>query len=738
MPVGTEDGARVAVADAMRGVPHAPTGSDADSVDLVEIGRGIRRNWATVLATAVLGVLAALAVVVFVPPRYHGAATVLVRSANANGASLLSRLGSAGDLAASAGAGGIGNALSTPLETELRILDSRDVLGQVVDSLGLQARVLSPRGVAAARLLAPARYPGAFRPVAYTFTPSGASTYQVSGPTGPLGSVRAGTNITLPQVGAVTVVPTAAAVAGPFRVDFEDREDAITRLAKRVTVDKKGGELASVDYSGPDSLTAADVPNTLVAVYLQRRRTVDRGTNQRRFEFLTTQADSLQRALRVAEDALRAQQDASGLYDPDVVGKSEIEALQALQTRLSDAETERSSARRAVEQAERGAIAPRQLTAFPTFLRSPAINSLLTQLTQLETQRDTLLERRTERDPQVIALAQSIAQIERQFVPLARTYAASLDRQAAELTRESGVLESRLTALPGQALANVRRQREVRRLSQTVLGLQSELIDVRLSAMGEGGQVRQVDVAYPPKDVGFPRPLLTVAAGFVAGLIVGALIAAVRALLATRLVTAADVERATGLPVYEFDDRRPLLAVARWRGVLTLVPVPAGAPLAVDALARAIAEQARTAGRDAVALDHIAAVARVTGTPVGDAPNASSARPGLLVAGGVALDDARALALLDATDAVLLCASPGRTRRAALVDAATTLAGAGIPCDGVLLVLRPPAARSSVGDGERSAESPGRRSVEVSRTLAGNGAASDPATNGGSHVGGRH
>ena len=48
----------------------------------------------------------------------------------------------------------------------------------------------------------------------------------------------------LPTVGRVTLA------AGPlperFTIKFEDREDAITRLDDRLSVEKKGGELAEI------------------------------------------------------------------------------------------------------------------------------------------------------------------------------------------------------------------------------------------------------------------------------------------------------------------------------------------------------------------------------------------------------------------------------------------------------------------------------------------------------------
>jgi hypothetical protein len=319
------------------------------------------------------------------------------------------------------------------------------------------------------------------------------------------------------------------------------------------------------------------VPNAAVAAYLERRRTVDRGQNQRRFEFISRQIDSVATALAAAEGALRGEQEASGVLDPELSGKAGVEALQNVRKEFVALEAERAAARRIVEQVRSGAITPRQLAAFPSLLRSPAINSVLTQISALETERTRLRERRTERDPEVAALGTSIADLERELVGLASAYAQSLERQTQSLSEQEQQVTTRLEALPRQAQGNLRLQREVRRLTQTSLGLQAQLIDARLAAISEGGQVRAVDAARPAKRVTFPRPLPTALGAALLGLLGGMIWAVVRAAASTRLRTAADVERAAGLPVaLDRPGRALLLGVDLSAGTVVVAPVDAG------------------------------------------------------------------------------------------------------------------------------------------------------------------
>lgn len=652
----------------------------ADTIDVADLVREVGRNWRAVLGGLLVGLVAAAAVVWLVPPRYAASTTVLLRNANDPAGSLLSRIGVAGDLAGAVGGGALGNALKSPLETELQLIKSRDILGQVVDSLGLQARVLSPRGVPSRALVAPTPHPGSFKRVRVAFTRSAGGAYEVSGAGVTVRAVPGGT-VTLPKLGAVTL--TFGPLPDRFIVQFEDREDAITRADDRLSVEKKGGELAELAYSGPDSLTAATVPNAIAAAYLDRRRTVDRGLNQRRYEFLTAQIDSVQGQLGPAEESLRLQQEGSGVFDPELAGRSGMEAVQDLRKELVPAEAERQAARQLLDRVDAGVFSARQIAAFPAFLKSPAINTILGQIATLETERTNLLERRTPRDPEVVALSKSIANLERQLEPLGRSYAAALDRQTDELRRQERQLQSRLTALPRDAEGNLRRQRDVRRLTQTLLGLQAQVIDVRLAAVAEGGQVRVVDTAVPPKKIRFPRPLPTFAVAALLGLLGGVVWAAAGGALSARVRTLADAERAGGVPALAYRAGAPLLLGTGARtGTVVVASVGAGGADAA-AVARQLQRLAIERGRSAVRVDLLAGD-RESGAARHAVASAEGAHD-LVVVSVAAYDDLAAAAILEPPRVIVLVARARRTRRADLAVAVDALTRLGVVCVGIVV-----------------------------------------------------
>src|SRR5205823_4118288 len=146
----------------------------------------------------------------------------------------------------------------------------------------------------------------------------------------------------------------------------------------------------------------AAVPNAIIDVYLQRRRTTDRGVNEHKAEFLAAKIDTTNRDLAAAERALRAYQEQSGVVDPDVVGKLDLEGMSKVRESLAANEVEGRALEALLRDVDAGKATPRQLAAYPSLLRSPAINEILSQLAKLETDRTLLLDRRTPADPTAI------------------------------------------------------------------------------------------------------------------------------------------------------------------------------------------------------------------------------------------------------------------------------------------------------------------------------------------------
>ncbi len=660
----------------------------SDTIDVADVARTIRRGWRALIICTMVGVLTALAVLVFAPPKYSASSSLVMRMGSDPSTSLISKLaGGLGDAAS-----GVLSSTKSATETEMEILSSRAVVGPVVDSLRLQARITKPRGVPPARLIQSLSARGSFKRRKYHFERTGAA-YRFDGPDG-AGVATPGAPANLP-VGSITL--RGSDLPNEFDLELRDREDAITRFEKHLSVDKAGGEVVRVTYRGDDSLSAASAANGLVAVYLARRTTTDRGVNQHRVEFLAAKADSAARELLVAGRELRRQQERSGVLDPEIVGKIELEQASKLRTGLADLQMEEGALTQLISRVASGSIQPRELAAYPTFLKSPAINELITQLVQVETDRYKALETRTEKDPEVLALTASAKHIEDQLLPMAQSYSASIARQRADAQRQVDGLQSQIAGLPAAAESGLKLQRDVLRLNQVYAAVEGQLVAARLAAISEGGDVHVLDEAVAPKEPSFPRPITTMGVGLAAGVFSGVVVALLIGALGRWVQDPRDVERTTGVPALRFDPAAPLLmngAISR-----TVLVVPLDERSLPEPVIQRLVQTAESRSIHATVLDLSGYTSAATPVPrltSGTAESAGAfdvnatierleAEFGMVIVRLPGLVTDAAAAALSSTRPVVLVTPPRRIDREKLTGAVQLLRRLEVPCAGVVM-----------------------------------------------------
>jgi tyrosine-protein kinase Etk/Wzc len=367
------------------------------------------------------------------------------------------------------------------------------------------------------------------------------------------------------------------------------------------------------------------------------------------------------------------------------MGKIELEQAAALRKDLGDVEVEVGALDQMLSQVASGRLSQRQLAAYPSLLKSPAINDILRQISQLETERTRLLERRVDADPEVVALSRSISDLDAQLMPLAKAYSTGLQRQRGELKAQLGTMAAQLGTFPGDAQQSGRLVREVKRLSLTYAALQTQLVEARLSAIGEGGDVRALDVATVPKTVAFPEPVLTAGMGLGVGLIIGLLLAILSGSHGRYLDGPAAIERAVGVPALRFDPRTPLLMSGR-AAIRTVLLIPVESGLDTSRVAERLADTALARGQSATILDLTAsAAAAPVGASVGGLIGRLEQEHALVVVRlpGLAADSTAAA--LSESRPVLLVAPARRVSRRELTGAMETLRRLDVPCAGVVL-----------------------------------------------------
>lgn len=473
-------------------------------IDLGAAARLVARRWRRVVGGAAFGLVVAAATLLFWPPSFDGTALLLIRQfPEAAGLQMQSKLSQLSQLVPNLIGGGQAD---QELATELALLQSRAAIGVVVDSLRLQVQPRDPGRVAPATIVDSMRLHELFKPVKITLRPGVNTIAQ--------GTIYASRS--LPASGAY--------------VRLVDRDDAISDLADRLSTKNAGGDAVEILYSGRDSTTAAQVPNLLAHVYMLRRKTVDRGINQLRLEFLTAKADTVRHDLRRGVDSLARLQEASGAgVDAAIAAKGIADQFAAVQAQLAQLRASEHALDSLVTMVNEGHADPRALAGFPDLLRSVAINDLVTSIAQVETQRTVLMGRVAAGAPQVVALAHARDSLTAQLVPLANAYRQALGRQRASLQATADSLEEQLNRLPGREASVAKQQADVTQLAELDAGMGAQVLQARLAAMLEGGDVRLVDTAAVPRRVSFPRPVPTWLVGLLGGVLLGLILVPVGA-----------------------------------------------------------------------------------------------------------------------------------------------------------------------------------------------------------------
>jgi tyrosine-protein kinase Etk/Wzc len=404
----------------------------------------------------------------------------------------------------------------TPAETEIEIIRSRTLLGQVVDQLELDVEARPRRlplfGNAIAR-----RYPGPGpaapvlglarfawggerlqvrrldvsddlldRPLTLTALSGGRyrvatadHRLQVDGQVGTAASASAG------ERRFETFVSELAARPGTeFVLRKRRRDDVVAALQQDLRVTEKGKStgILVVELDDSDPRRVGSVVSAIATTYL--RQNVERRSAEaaKTLEFLESQLPVLKSNLDAAESRLNAFKRGNRTVDLS-------REATALLERSADLEKETSA---------------------------------------LEMQRAELRQRFTDNHPTLVALAQKLE----------------------KLRSERAAVETRMRALPEAEVDSARLVRDVKVANELYLLLLNKAQEIRVAKSGIIGNVRIIDPARVPRDPASPNGILVFLLALLLGLGAGAAAAIARQALDEGAQDAEQIESGTGLPVY--------------------------------------------------------------------------------------------------------------------------------------------------------------------------------------------
>jgi uncharacterized protein involved in exopolysaccharide biosynthesis len=408
------------------------------------------------------------------------------------------------------------------LETQIGLLRSRRVLDAVMDTLGLDVVIESPRADGQPLLMTYAtRTEGPELRGTVLLIPEQRGTWRVEvldlEPAAALPE-RIATGDTL-RLGAqrIVVLPEAAERA-PRGIRlavlprYATRRSMLSRLEVRRP--SSGADLIALTYDDPDPRRAAAVLHRMLAEYLAFSNRAARGDAGTTVAELTRQLEVQQQRLARAEQAMRAFQERTGLILPAEQGAAQVKRFAALRGGLDALEVELNALDRllalvegrAANAADAGATY-RQLATFPTLIASRAIQDVLLAILELENERSTLLSVRSETNADVRRLSRRIYELETELLRIGRQYRESLEEQIVPTRVALSAIDAELSLLPAQEMEYLSLLRDRTVLHEGFVALQQQL---RLTEVQDALRLDDVRVVDPPEiadpdDPYFPR-----------------------------------------------------------------------------------------------------------------------------------------------------------------------------------------------------------------------------------------
>ncbi len=459
-------------------------------------------------------------------------------------------------------------ALETELNTEIEVLSSRSLVGELVDSLGLRFEIATPRTTTADAVLASLVVPAAADTASLELRLRPDSTVLVlrDGSVDTVGLGRVGHPLTLKGGITLTVAPAALAYKS-ITATVAARDDAIDEAIKRLKIDRpvRLGNLVTVAYRDRSAGQARDGANLLVRRFLAGRTSQGHGAARASVAFLQAQLDSLSTELRAAEDSLRRFRESRGVVDIGMEATTGVTQMAQLRAQRDDMAAERDAlasllAEVRATQVSAESLGPspyRRLIAFPSLLKNDAASQILRSLAAVEDQRAELLIRRMPADSDVQTLTARIQELDDQLRSIAETYLQGLSNQVAAIDLNIAGMGRQLAEVPGKEFEAARLERRPKVLQDMYALLATRLKEAEIAQAAEEQDIRVVDAATLPLKPAWPRPLICVAGGLFLGLLVGLLAAFVREYFDKSVHTRYDVQALTGVPVLGLIPRFP-------------------------------------------------------------------------------------------------------------------------------------------------------------------------------------
>ncbi|MBW3654566.1 MAG: polysaccharide biosynthesis tyrosine autokinase [Gemmatimonadetes bacterium] len=523
--------------------PGAPEPYDQDgpggTLHLREVLGVLRRHLLLVFAITALCTAAAAWLAVQAVPQYQARAVLRVMD---------ERQVLSGGLDATAMEQVMGKQVD-PLLSQMQVLRSRAVVGQVIDQLGLRLQVVE--GQLPRRLLSSVQVASDATRDTMDLRFGEREFVLARGST----EVRAAYGSPA-ELAGVRVTVAERSEGGPVRIATIDRDRAIDALIGSLRArQKERTDIVDLELVSPDPYLAQLVVNTTAEAFRARSVTAAQQQSRRRREFVEARLHEADSAMAQAQQALSAFQSREQVFSSTEKFSAQQAGMMELEVRREEMEAERrmyqsllDGLRRA--RAEGSGDALRALVSSPGVAANPVVGPLYSQLVRYEMSRDSMVAGGTSRtNADFERLTALVTSTEARLVAAVGSHVQSLQARITALDGMRARNGAQLRTLPAAQAEEARLVQHVQTVGKTVDQLREEAQKARIAEAIEAGQVEVVDLApLPTEPLGSGR-------GFriILGLVLGLMLGGGAAFMVEHMNTAVrqrdDLETGLHLPV---------------------------------------------------------------------------------------------------------------------------------------------------------------------------------------------
>jgi tyrosine-protein kinase Etk/Wzc len=511
-----------------------------EPVDFLGLYAALRRHVWIIVAAAIAAFGVTLLHLQFTPREYR--ANAVIRLVD-------TRRAIAGNFE---GPGGqpFGGSQIDPIQSQIEVLRSRSVAGEVVDRHPLGLRVI------------PMNLPASlFHDVIVT---GDTARDSISLKFDAQGVEAAGRH------GRTRASYGDAATIGPLQFTVATRPDRTTAaleirgqgaaidtlLNNLLAKAREATDVVDVSYTSPDPLMAKQIADAVVTVFEASDAATARDASQRRRVFIGEQLRQTDSLLLAAQNELSAYRSRNQVNASSDVVAARLTGLLDRDMQRQDLTAEREILRSLLDSLAIADTVGRQrtlraLVASPTIAANVVVQELFTQLFGYEIQRDSLTTGRwssTLTSPDVVRLDSLIATTQSKLMSAVESQITSLDAQIAAL---GGLLDENsreLDRLPAVVAGEARLQDQVRSMDVLANELREEYQSARISEAVEAGDVEIIDFATGPGVPIGPGRRWQLLAGTLVGLVLGVTLALIRERMRTVMTRAAEMQQVLQIP----------------------------------------------------------------------------------------------------------------------------------------------------------------------------------------------